>query len=96
MIAVWGIPAEALSLRLLSRVPIDVGLAPDTHPVVLLLVRIVVLMHYPVLVFDFSRFSGSVALFWPTAFLMGYLEITLAAIAIYWSAVAVSRVRSGV
>lgn len=94
IIAVCGIPVEALGLMLLSRVPIDVGLPLDTNPVVLWMVRTVVLIHYPALVLDFPPCRGCVALFWPIAFLVGYLEITLAAVAIYWSSMAVSRARS--
>ena len=94
IIVVLGIVAETLSLVLLSRVPIDVGFPPGTSPVVLRVAEIVVLIHYPALVLDFPPVRGRVALFWPIAFLIGFLEITLAAFAIYWSAMAFSEALS--
>jgi len=82
-VALLGAATEAIFLWLLSWVPIGEGTPPDTAPVILWLSRVVAAVHLPALVVESSTWARVAPhLWWALAFLVGYLEITLAALAI--------------
>jgi hypothetical protein len=84
-IGIFGAVVEALCLWVLSWIPVGEGTPPETSPVILWMGRIVVLVHFPALLAQGSEWARVAPYaWWVFAFLTGYLEITLAAVAIYW------------